>query len=520
MFSAPNCLAAPVQTQHKIPFVPHTVSPNINGYYTSDANLWRLAATTPILTPAQCCNFVNHTNTGYQPVNEDYAPSSAYPNQGCSSDRPLSARELVELLMHSRKDHLPEWKLAQFDGNPLNWHESLGQFKSTVDSAVLTVDTKLTYLKTLFTGKAKTAIAEFSYSGVMYKDALATLQRKFGQPHAIVGAHLDKLNTFPPLKMHNSENEIFVSFSSAISGLVAVFKSLSFNDDLKSVNLLNQAVSKLPRNLKEALSMHAVRHNWQRPTLLDFNNWLKKKAKGHESLRVLNSKAKMEEPVKPKTTKAFAANSQVTSKAQDKSKFPPCVLCKGSHSLWNCAVFKEKNATQRAKYVAEQKLCFACLNGNHKFRQFSRGKKCPKPECDSTHHVFLHGAEKIFPRKENLNVSEKAGTNKSKENTNTSTHTAVSDVHDIESSKGLLPISTFGVSLDVTSLLTSVLCDSASTHSWVSSSFVNRLGLVGEPVNLTISGFNSTTVVESQRAKFTVSSEPNNNDLVLSLCIC
>ena len=194
-FSAPNCHAAPVQTQHKIPFVPHTVSPNINDYYANDANLWRLAARTPIVTPAQCCNagnnfsnvttvvppcntaapytsartvyfnsasvdpqyvphFVNYTNTGYQPVSEDYAPSFAYPNQGCSSDRPLSARELAELLMHSRKDHLPEWKLVQFDGNPLNWHERFGQFKSTVDSTVLTDDTKLTYLKTLVTGKA------------------------------------------------------------------------------------------------------------------------------------------------------------------------------------------------------------------------------------------------------------------------------------------------------------------------------------------------------------------------------
>ena len=108
---------------------------------------------------------------------------------------------------------------------------------------------------------------------------------------------------------------------------------------------------------------------------------------------------KKEEPVKPKTTKVFAANSQVTSKAQDKSKFPPCVLCKGSHALWNCAVFKEKNATHRAKYVAEQKLCFACLNGNHSFRQCSRAKKCPKPECDSTYNVLLHGAERIFPRR-------------------------------------------------------------------------------------------------------------------------
>ena len=100
-------------------------------------------------------------------------------------------------------------------------------------------------------------------------------KRKFEHPQAIVAAHLDKQSTFPPFKMHNSENVI--SFSSAISGLVAVFKSLSFNDDLKSVNLLNQAVSKLQFNLKEAWSMHTVRHNWQRPTLLDINKWLKKR---------------------------------------------------------------------------------------------------------------------------------------------------------------------------------------------------------------------------------------------------
>ena len=264
--------------------------------------------------------------------------------------------------------------------------------------------------------------------------------------------------------------------------------------------------------------MHTVRHNWQRPTLLDFNNRLKEKAEGHERLRVLKSKAKNEEAVKPKTTKVFAANSQITSMAQDKSEFPPCVLCKGSHALWICAVFKEKNATQRAKYVAEQKRCFTCLNGNHSFPQCSRAKKCPKPECDSTNNVLLHGAEKISPRRENSNVSNKAGTNKSKENTNTSTHAAISDVHDIESFYGLLPIATLGVSSDVTSLPTLVLCDSASTHSWVSSSLVNRLRLVGEPVNLSISGFNSTTVVETQRVKFTVSSEPNNSDFVYSLC--
>ena len=263
--------------------------------------------------------------------------------------------------------------------------------------------------------------------------------------------------------------------------------------------------------------MHTVRHNWQRPTLLDFNNCLKEEAEGHKKLRILNSKAKNEETVEPKTTKVFAANANVTSRAQDMFKFPPCVLCKGSHAIGNCVVFNSTTVveTQRANYVAEQKLCFACLIGHHSFRQSSRAKKCPRPECNSSHNVLLHGAERLFPRKENSNVSNKAGTNQSKENTNTSTHAADSDVHDIESSEGLLPI---GVSSDVTSLLTLVLRDSASTHSWVSSSLVKRLVLSGEPVNLSFSGFNSTTVVETQRVKFTVSSGPNNSDFVFSLC--
>ena len=58
-FLAPHCHAAPVQTQHSIPFVPHTLSPNINDNYTSNANLPQSAATTPIVMPVQCCNAGN-----------------------------------------------------------------------------------------------------------------------------------------------------------------------------------------------------------------------------------------------------------------------------------------------------------------------------------------------------------------------------------------------------------------------------------------------------------------------------
>ena len=109
----------------------------------------------------------------------------------------MTLNDLVQALSVSKKDPLPEWKLAQYDGNPLQWHELFAQFCSTVDEASLSDDVKLTYLKTLVTGKGKSAIAEFAHSGGMYKDALKTLERNFGQPQNVITTHLDKLSSFP-----------------------------------------------------------------------------------------------------------------------------------------------------------------------------------------------------------------------------------------------------------------------------------------------------------------------------------
>ena len=113
-----------------------------------------------------------------------------------------------------------EWKLAQYNGDPLHWHECYGQFKNAIDSQPLTDDVKLSYLKTLVTGKAMIAIAEFAYCGLMYKDALRTLERKFDQLQAVVSAHLDKLSNFPRPKMNNRD---IINYSAAISSLNGVF---------------------------------------------------------------------------------------------------------------------------------------------------------------------------------------------------------------------------------------------------------------------------------------------------------
>ena len=118
-----------------------------------------------------------------------------------SGSKPITNQDLAEILTLSQKGPLPEGNLSSFDGNLLQWPEWFGQFKSAIDAKVISDDAKLTYLKTLVSGKAKHAIAEIAYSGIFHKDSLKTRDRKFGQPQTIVAAHLEKLSKFPSLKM-------------------------------------------------------------------------------------------------------------------------------------------------------------------------------------------------------------------------------------------------------------------------------------------------------------------------------
>ena len=425
-------------------------------------------------------------------------------------------KELADAINSKRNDPLPEWKLAQYNGDPLQWHEWYGQFKSAIDSQTLTDDVKLTYLKTLVTGKAKIAIAEFAYCGLMYKDALRTLERKFGQPQAVVSAHLDKLSNFPPLKMHNSDN--IINYSAAISSLVGVFKALSYDADLKSASLLNQAVQKLPPNMKESWSLFTVKKHWVKPTLLDFNDWLKEKAEAHDLMKQSATKAKPEENItsvtKTKTaSKVFASNSQQreTKKQMPSSStntYSRCIVCKGNHRLWECRVFKEKTPTQRAKLVADNKLCFSCLRDKHTFRQSPQPRKCRAEGCNSSHNTLLHGADRVFPTKQStnpntiqpsVNIGQSKATTSQQPSNKTTTMSSVTDVKGLLQVTELQLVSSSG--LDTKAL---VLCDTACSNSWVAGSLADRLGLHGKALKLTVKGINTEEVVDTRVVEVTV----------------
>ena len=287
---------------------------------------------------------------------------------------------------------------------------------------------------------------------------------------------------------------------------------------MKSASLLNQAVQKLPPNMKESWSLFTVKKHWVMPTLLDFNYWIKEKAEAHDLMKQSATKAKPEDNstsvTKSKTaSKVFTSNSQQRETQKQlpfsyTNTYSRCIVCRGSHRLWECRVFKEKTPTQRAKFVGDNKLCFSCLREKHMFRQCPQPRKCRAEGCNSSHNTLLHGADKIFPAKQSTNpntIQSSGNTCQSKATTSQQPSNKTTTISSVTDVKGLLQVTElqlFNLSgLDTKAL---VLCDTACSNSWVTGSLADRLGLHDKALKLLVKGINTEEVVDTIVVEVTV----------------
>ena len=367
------------------------------------------------------------------------------------------------------------------------------------------------------TGKAKLANADVAYSGRFYRDSLKTLERKFGQPQADVGAYFDKLASYTPVKIHSFEQ--IIDFANFIASIIGVFRSLNYENDLRGAAMLNQAVYKLPPNLREQLSMHTVVKDMLRPTLIDFNDWLKRKAETHERMNVSGtSKPKAEESKVKCNSKSFSATAAATGstlsttprharRTNPESEFLPCPCCKSKHPLWMCDEFKTKTPTQRAKLAADNNFCFRCVNGVHRASECDKDIQCTSPDCQNPrqHNTLLHGASRIFPLRQKKSSSPKSNKTASATVSSGSKSTCSYAATDIDT-RGLIPVVLVNFFSRCGSAEVLALCDTGSVYSWVSDKLAKSLSLTGSPSKVALSGILSNQEVITERVEVVVSS--------------
>ena len=230
-------------------------------------------------------------------------------------------------------------------------------FKATVHHRDKPDSEKISNLKTLLTGKAKSAISGMGYSGEFCAQALELLGRKFGRPYLIVDAQLKILRKQQPIRMHDSTAKI--NYSITVSNLFNVLKQYNYEGELRSSSTLQVALEKLPQNLKEKWFFFDDERQEERPDLTLLDKSLAQMAFLHEGMQSTKSERKEDDRPKANKKKRLSKSSNVSASSNaNKTKQMQnnnCPLAVGTDKIWNCPIFKNLNVIDRYAAVRKER---------------------------------------------------------------------------------------------------------------------------------------------------------------------
>ena len=255
---------------------------------------------------------------------------------------------------------------------------------------------KMSRLKTLLTGKAKSAISWMGYSGQFYSAAWNNLERKLGRPHVIIDAQLESLRKANQMKPHDSTS--LINFSVIVSNFVNMLKEYKHVGDLQSSWTLYLAVDKLPQVLKEKWRFYVDDKDEDWPDLIMLEKWLSQMAFVHEGFSAFKGGRKEENQRNTNRDKRFskASNFSASSNLQEtkQTQSDHCQLADGTHKNWNCPPFKNMSVNDRYVAVRKERLCYGCLGKGHAIKD-CKVKVCDMNGCSKRHNRLLHSENQM-----------------------------------------------------------------------------------------------------------------------------
>ena len=184
-------------------------------------------------------------------------------------------------------------------------------------------------------------------------------------------------------------------------------------------------------------------------------------------------------------------------------------MCKGNQRIWECRVFKEKSPTERAKVVAEAKLCFSCLGENHMLSNAQIPGNAGRTDVTApTIHFSMELREFMHqnPLQPTIVILVVA---QIKVNFLVSS-SKITTLSSVIKMKGILQVTELRLKSSSGKYSTAlVLCDTACSNSWVSYDLSNRLGLQGTALKLTVKGINTEEVLDTELVELIVTPRDN-----------
>ena len=162
---------------------------------------------------------------------------------------------------------LPKITLRRFEGNPLHWTAFWDSFRSTVhENTELSDIDKFNYLSSQLERSAAAAISGLALTEANYPEAIAILQRRFGDSQQIISKHMEALLNLDPVTTYDvkSLRQLYDRIESHVRSL----KALGISSDSYGGVLVPTLLSKLPPDIRLIISRNVTESSWNLDSLM------------------------------------------------------------------------------------------------------------------------------------------------------------------------------------------------------------------------------------------------------------
>nr|CAB3263159.1 uncharacterized protein LOC104265735 [Phallusia mammillata] len=420
--------------------------------------------------------------------------------------------EIASLVKHINR---PKPKVLVFDGNPMDYWKFVRNFDSRIDDKVDDDGAKLSYLAQHCDGKARKLIEHcFRLKVNGYQQARQLLYDHFGKSHIIAHACVRCVVNGPELRPNDAAG--LSELAQSLRDCLLTLSDIDEHSEMNNYPTLIAVVNRLPFKMQEAWKRRVekiLRDTGREPLFEHLVDFVETEDRIANSLfsRMLDEHRNEAKKAKGKSSHVKASSHVVVSEQESRPKVragpshfpttPLCQCCSGNHVLAKCEEFKSLPYRDRLRVTRRRRLCDNCFRFGHFATKCNSPKACTVRDCNEAHHTLLHPPEK---REDESPVKGPA-----LERTVCSVVSAIGK--DCHASSGRQSVNLMMVAVKVSAngrtVDTYALLDTGSGITLCDKKLTDKLGLQGEPSNVTLKTINGNSRKrEGERVNLSVAS--------------
>ena len=289
---------------------------------------------------------------------------------------------------------LKKISMPMFSGDKTMYPGWKAAFMACIDESPFTPEYKLLQMRQYLSGEPLKIIEKLGFSAHAYTVAKDKLDKKYGGKRRKVAIQLDEIKRFPHVRENNAQD--LEAFSDMLDIAAVNLQESNMLVELGDGMLYAQLQQKLPEKM-----------------VCEYNRWIdeKKKSGSVEALREwllceVEFRVEANEAVhgfsqksRTETSKSFLTNrlnDEVERNSNITTEIDFCILCDGTHHITCCEVLQSMTVAERWEVARQKRLCFRCIQVNHKGKDCSSTRVCGTQGCRKTHNPYLHRDESRY----------------------------------------------------------------------------------------------------------------------------